>query len=286
MLTPQEVAEHAFSKASFGGYNMAMVDEFLDLVTADYTSLYKENATLKAKMKVLADKVEEYRTTEDAMRRAMLSAQKTADEMVSAAEVQAADIVGAAEREAKDRIAAIRQEVENEQLRLTAAQNATAAYISKLKDLYQNEMEYLSSLSKLSAAPKIDKVAQAADAIGSAVEKAVEEVPPAVTETPRIAETPVAEPAPQADLEEDEGDKEPTIPMEGKRPAERAAEEPPMKPLEEDSLYQELRRGVQPHQEVPAQAERDEEEEEPAAEEPTRRIDFSHLKFGKDYEIG
>ena len=175
MLTPQEVAEHAFSKASFGGYNMAMVDEFLDLVTADYTSLYKENATLKAKMKVLADKVEEYRATEEAMRRAMLSAQKTADEMVTAAQTQAEDIVSHAEHEAKDKIAAIRQEVQSEQLRLTAAQNATAAYIAKLKDLYQNEMEYLSSLSKLSAAPKIDVVAQAADAIGSAVEKAVEE---------------------------------------------------------------------------------------------------------------
>ena len=269
MLTPQEVAEHAFSKASFGGYNMAMVDEFLDLVTADYTSLYKENATLKAKMKVLADKVEEYRATEEAMRRAMLSAQKTADEMVSSAEAQAASIVSDAEHEAKDKIAAIRQEVENEQLRLTAAQNATAAYISKLKELYQNEMEYLSSLSKLSAAPKIDKVAQAADAIGSAVEKAVEEeLPP--EEAPAVEE-----------------DEEPTIPMEGKKPevAEEEPEEPPMKPLEEDSLYQQLRRGPTPHQEVPA-AEEEEAPAEAPAEEPTRRIDFSHLKFGKDYEIG
>ena len=38
MLTPQEVSEHAFAKASFGGYNMAMVDEFLDVLTADYTT--------------------------------------------------------------------------------------------------------------------------------------------------------------------------------------------------------------------------------------------------------
>lgn len=273
MLTPQEVAEHAFSKASFGGYNMAMVDEFLDLVTADYTSLYKENATLKAKMKVLADKVEEYRATEEAMRRAMLSAQKTADEMVAAAQTQAEDIVSHAEHEAKDKIAAIRQEVQSEQLRLTAAQNATAAYIAKLKDLYQNEMEYLSSLSKLSAAPKIDVVAQAADAIGSAVEKAVEEVPP-------IAATPV-EPVSR------EEDEEPTIPMEGKRPAETEepeAEEPKGIPLEEDSLYQALRRGPAPRQEAPAPEE--DPKEEPAAEEPTRRIDFGHLKFGKDYEIG
>ena len=50
MLTPQEVSGRAFSKAAFGGYNMAMVDEFLDELTDDYTSLYKENAALKAKL--------------------------------------------------------------------------------------------------------------------------------------------------------------------------------------------------------------------------------------------
>ena len=97
MLTPQEVAEHAFQKASFGGYNMAMVDEFLDQVTADYTSLYKENATLKAKMKVLADKIEEYRSTEEAMRKAMLSAQRMADQMVAEAEEKVDTIIAEAE---------------------------------------------------------------------------------------------------------------------------------------------------------------------------------------------
>lgn len=261
MLTPQEVAEHAFSKASFGGYNMAMVDEFLDLVTADYTSLYKENAALKAKMKVLADKVEEYRATEDSMRKAMLSAQKMADQIVAEAEEQSASMITNAEREAKEKIDAIHQEVANEQLRLTAAQNATSAYVAKLKELYDNEMLYLSSLSKLTAAPpRVDVVAQAADDIGAAVEKAVEE------------ETPAA-------VEEDD---EPTIPREGKAPVQDAPKEET--PLEEDSLYQQLRRGPTllhqeeaPKEEAPV--------DEAPAEEPTRRIDFGHLKFGKDYEI-
>lgn len=274
MLTPQEVAEHAFSKASFGGYNMAMVDEFLDLVTADYTSLYKENAALKTKLKVLADKVEEYRATEEAMRRAMLSAQMTAQQMVDEAQEQADSIVTTAEREAAEKIASIRQEVASEELRLTAAQNATAAYISKLKELYQNEMEYLSGLSKLNAsAPKVDQVAQTADAIGTAVEKAVEEVPP-VAEEPEEPEIP------------EEEDEEPTIPMEGKRPAEKVPEEEPVQtPLEEDSLYQELRRGPVLYQQPSQEPEEPEEEKAPAEEEPTRRIDFGHLKFGKDYEI-
>ncbi len=235
MLTPQEVAEHTFAKAAFGGYNMTMVDEFLDLVTADYTTLYKENATLKAKMKVLADKVEEYRSTEEGMRKALLSAQKMADQIVAEAEEQKSSIIAGTEQEAKEKIAAIRQELENEQLRLTAAQNATAAYIAKLKELYQNEVEYISGLSSLTAVPpKPDVVEQTAEAIGSAVEKAME-----------------------GELEE----------------AEEASEDSP-------SIYEELRRNAEAAGDEEAEGEEPEEDDS-----PTRRIDFSNLKFGKDYEI-
>ena len=162
MLTPQEVSEHAFAKASFGGYNMAMVDEFLDVLTADYTTLYKENATLKAKMKVLVDKVEEYRSTEEAMRKALLTAQKMADELVAQAEAKKAELLKNAETEAKARIAELQQDIRSEQMRLTAAQNATAAYVGKLKELYQHEMDYLNGLSKLSAPAEPEPEGEAA----------------------------------------------------------------------------------------------------------------------------
>ena len=151
MLTPQEVSEHAFAKASFGGYNMAMVDEFLDVLTADYTTLYKENATLKAKMKVLVDKVEEYRSTEEAMRKALLTAQKMADELVAQAEAKKAELLKNAETEAKARIAELQQDIRSEQMRLTAAQNATAAYVGKRAGqayLFEGGTEWLQNLVK------------------------------------------------------------------------------------------------------------------------------------------
>ena len=90
MLTPQEVSEKVFPKSSgFGsGYAMGAVDEFLDALTEDYTALYKENVTLKAKLKILAEKVEEYRATEDAMRSTLLTAQKMADIIVCTQQIQ------------------------------------------------------------------------------------------------------------------------------------------------------------------------------------------------------
>ena len=160
MLTPQEVSEHAFAKAGFGGYNMAMVDEFLDQLTEDYTTLYKE-----------------YRSTEDAMRKTLLTAQKMADDMVKEAEEKRASLVSHAEEEARKRVSGLRQEVEAEQLRLTAAQNATAAYVAKLKELYQHELDYMNSLSQLTpSAPKApDPVVTAVQDIEASVQRIGEE---------------------------------------------------------------------------------------------------------------
>ncbi len=60
MFTPQEIQEQTFSKAVFGGYDMQQVDDFLEPLTEDYITLYKENSVLKAKMKILVEKLEEY----------------------------------------------------------------------------------------------------------------------------------------------------------------------------------------------------------------------------------
>ena len=244
MLTPQEVSEHAFAKASFGGYNMAMVDEFLDVLTADYTTLYKENATLKAKMKVLVDKVEEYRSTEDAMRKTLLTAQKMADELVAQAEAKKAELLKNAEAEAAQRMAELRQSLRDEQVRLTAAQNATAAYVAKLKELCQSEMDYLGSLSSLTAPAE----AQAGDPVAAAAEDISQHVEKLVAEESGEAE----------DLED-------TVDLGG--PA----------PEKEGGLYAELLELGK------TQSGEADEAEEPT--EPTRRIDFDHLQFGKDYEI-
>jgi len=172
MLTPQEVSEHAFAKASFGGYNMAMVDEFLDLLTADYSALYSENAVLKSKMKVLVDKVEEYRSTEEAMRKALMTAQRMADELVREAEEKKADMLRDAEREVAGKVAHLRQQVLDEEYRLTAAKNATIAYVEKVKSLHRQEQEYLANLDQLAPASQVpDQVDEAAQAIDDSVQR-------------------------------------------------------------------------------------------------------------------
>ena len=153
MLTPQEVSNHAFAKAVMGGYNMAMVDEFLDELTDDYTALYKENTALKAKMKILVDKVEEYRSTEDAMRAALLTAQKMANTMVQEAEEKKKSLLADAEAQAQKKIGSLQDAVEQEQRRLTAAKAETADFLAKVRGLYDRELKLLEELPEMELAP-------------------------------------------------------------------------------------------------------------------------------------
>ncbi len=149
MLTPQEVADHAFAKSAFGGYNMTMVDEFLDELTDDYTALFKENTALKAKMKVLVDKVEEYRATEDSMRAALLSAQKMASNMVSEAEEKKETMLADAEMEARARIGALHDEIVFEQKRLNAVKAQTKEFVAKARAVCEEQLRALEKIPDL-----------------------------------------------------------------------------------------------------------------------------------------
>ena len=86
MLTPQQIQDISFEKALFGGYDMDSVDDILEPLTEDYVTLYKENSVLKSKMRILVEKLEEYRKQEASMQNALLAAQKTCDQMVAEAE--------------------------------------------------------------------------------------------------------------------------------------------------------------------------------------------------------
>ena len=101
MLTPQEVTNSVFEKALLGGYDTASVDKFMAQLTQDYSALYRENGILKAKMKVLVDKVEDYRSTEDSMRMALLQAEKTAKEIRNEADKQVEITVAEARAQAE-----------------------------------------------------------------------------------------------------------------------------------------------------------------------------------------
>ena len=152
MLTPQEVSARSFTKMVMGGYNMTMVDEFLDELTDDYTTLYKENASLKAKLKVLVEKVEEYRATEESMRATLLTAQRMADSTVKEAEAKRDEILRQAEAAAREKLEGYRKEAAESDQRLRMGHEAFQRFIEETKALCAKQIQYLDELPKLSLA--------------------------------------------------------------------------------------------------------------------------------------
>ena len=166
MLTPQEVSTHSFSKASFGGYNMAMVDEFLDELTDDYTALYKENAALKAKLKVLVEKVEEYRATEDSMRATLLTAQRMADSIVKEAEQKRDQMMTQAEIDAKLKINCLKNEAIAAEERLRRGKEELEKFSAAVRAVCDKEIQLLEQLPQL----PVETEPEAADAADSVQE--------------------------------------------------------------------------------------------------------------------
>ncbi len=160
MITPQEILQRRITKATFGGYNITEVDQFLEDVSREYGALYKENALLKQKMRVLTDKLEEYQANDEALRKTMMTAQRLADEMEAKAKADASSVLLEAEARKQELLAQVEAEVasqvleirkaaEAEQFRLIAAQNATALYVSQIKELCRKELEYLGNLAQV-----------------------------------------------------------------------------------------------------------------------------------------
>ena len=142
MLTPQEVEERVFPKAKKAGYDMQDVDNFLDQLTADYTELYKENAVLKRKMKVLADKITEYQETEGAMRATLLAAQKMADQMVDEAKAKREKMLSDAETIVKGQLGKLSERVAEEEAKLRKAQASVAAMTASIRKYFAEHPDH------------------------------------------------------------------------------------------------------------------------------------------------
>ena len=134
MFTPQQLEQVSFGSATFNGYDRRDVDAFLEPLIDDYITLFKENALLKSKMRVLVGKLEEYRKNEASMKDAIVNAQKACDKMIKEAEAKCtkmlSDANAAAAENAKNADALIAAEND----RVEDAKKAATARIDEIQE--------------------------------------------------------------------------------------------------------------------------------------------------------
>ena len=178
MFTPQQIDQISFGKATFGGYNMDDVDEFLEPLCEDYVTLYKENALLKSKMRVLVGKLEEYRKNEAAMKDAVVNAQKTCDKMVMEAEAKCAKMLSDASSAAKESVQGAGELVAAEADRVEEARKLATSKIDEIQEQMRSCIQALDRI-KLANQPKAEPApeeaaATDADAVADEISKNLE----------------------------------------------------------------------------------------------------------------
>ncbi|MBQ2927287.1 MAG: DivIVA domain-containing protein [Oscillospiraceae bacterium] len=196
MFTPQQIDQISFGRATFGGYDMQQVDEFLEPLTEDYVTLYKENALLKSKMRVLVGKLEEYRKNEASMKDAVINAQKTCDKMVAEAEAKCAKMLQGASSMAAVNTQNTDAQIAAENARVEEARQTAAAKITELQEQLRSCIQALDRIKENNApaAPAAkaeptdvaDEIAQNLEAmIGTTVDTAPKAAPkhPTANET-------------------------------------------------------------------------------------------------------
>ena len=189
MFTPQQIDQIAFNRATFGGYDMQQVDEFLEPLTEDYVTLYKENALLKSKMRVLVGKLEEYRKNEAAMKDAVINAQKTCNKMVQEAEAKCAQMLNEANAVARENAIDASALAAAENARVQEARKLAAAKIDEIQEQMRACIQALDRIKAANQpeAPAADPKA-AADAVADEISKNLENLVGTTVDTAPKAE--------------------------------------------------------------------------------------------------
>ena len=149
MLTPQDLQEVSFEKAKFGGYVMKSVDDFLEPLMDDYVALYKENAVLKSKMRLLVERLESYRASEANMKAAAEKSKKECEDMLADARRRSEEILSKAKGEAQSAKGDLDASVSAESDRLRRAKEATAEFVAAVEAQIARQQQALEAIKSL-----------------------------------------------------------------------------------------------------------------------------------------
>lgn len=159
MISANDIKERKFEKAAFG-YKQEDIDDFLAELIVEFEELDAEREDLHNKIQILADKVREYRSDEDALKDALLGAQKQGHQVVAEAQEKAEAIIAEAQAKAQALIdeatvqheAAMeknRAEIEKEHQNLVEAQRQVTEFKKSLFDMYKEHLAMISTMPEI-----------------------------------------------------------------------------------------------------------------------------------------
>ena len=146
-LTPLDIQNKEFKK-SLRGYNEVEVEDFLDDVLRDYEFLYKQNMELNDKISKLNDKIEEYKNLEETMRKTLLMAQETSEQLKNNSQREAGILLEEARQKSRKMIEEAEWKLEKLTGKYSDVRREMTVYCSKMKTMLATQLDIVDSQSK------------------------------------------------------------------------------------------------------------------------------------------
>lgn len=181
MLSVKDINNKRFEQAR-PGYKTDEVDDFLREIARDIERYQRDKEEAEKKISVLVESVREYKKDEEALKDALISAQKQSRAVIAEAQAQADKILSEARAKAGEIIGGTKVQLEKEKRCLVKMQQEVSDFKANLLNMYKQHLEQITS---------IPDYEDDSDEQQSASESAQAAVP-----SPTPAPAPVSAPAP------------------------------------------------------------------------------------------
>ncbi len=155
MMTLEEIRHVEFTRGR--GYRAEEVDDFIDECVETLEQYRKDTEEANQKLKILADKLAEYRNDEDSIRAALLNAQRAGDTALREAEEKAVLIIEEAQMRAKGFEEEAKKQISEQQQELERVRREVSQFKQQMLTIYKEHLAQINVLPEVeeASAPEV-----------------------------------------------------------------------------------------------------------------------------------
>lgn len=145
-LTPLDIRNQSFHKKSLGGIDPAEVKAFLDTAAKAFEQMSRDRTDLTERLKVAEERVNYYRQIEKTIQDAVVTMQRTIDEVKATAEKEAEIIIAEAKARAVREVESTKREAEELRMEIEQLKQIRANYFIRCRSLIKGQEELLAAM--------------------------------------------------------------------------------------------------------------------------------------------
>lgn len=145
-LTPLDIRNQSFHKKSLGGIDPAEVKAFLDTAAKAFEQMSRDRTDLTERLKLAEERVNYYRQIEKTIQDAVVTMQRTIDEVKSTAEKEAEIIIAEAKARAVREVESTKREAEELRMEIEQLKQLRANYFIRCRSLIKGQEELLAAM--------------------------------------------------------------------------------------------------------------------------------------------